>query len=235
MVKLDRILEKWIPKAKHIRKMVKITGVNEEIVRDVGADMPIEGLDVVKGVFQSGGTVELYLRTIATFLDDGREKMDEIKKCLAANELALYAIYVHALKSAAENIGAHDLSAAAKKLEAAGKQEDLAYIETYNDKFLADLETLLGNIGNALSLRSENKNKPAPLSPELIEDELLKLKAALESMDAWAISKAVNSLEESARTGDMGALVRNISKNILMAEYDEAVAQIDVFLQSTFP
>lgn len=118
----------------------------------------IEGVDVRKGVDMSGGLLDLYIETLAVFHGDGVMKIDEINTCLETNNLSLYAIYVHALKSAAASIGAEKLSETAKTLEIAGDQEDLNFIQKHNEQFLSDLTRLLNNIEDALSAYGDHKS-----------------------------------------------------------------------------
>ena len=57
------------------------------------------------------------------------------------------------------------------------------------------------------------------------------MKAALENLDADTINRTVDDLQRSARAGDAAIAVRNISNNILLAEYDEAISMINALLQ----
>jgi len=91
------------------------------------------------------------LETLAVFLQDGLEKIDNIKMCLDTDNMSLYVTHVHALKSAAAIIGADELSELAKELEQAGNQENVAFIQTHNSNLLSALESLTINISDTLS------------------------------------------------------------------------------------
>jgi len=108
--------------------------------------LSIDGLDIKKGIANSGGKEELYREILYAFYNDGLQKIDEIKECIASGNMNDYSFYVHALKSAAANIGAGRLAEAAKSLEAAGDSGDTNYIQTNNEGFLADLKVLLNEI-----------------------------------------------------------------------------------------
>jgi len=132
--KLNAVLEKWIPKGQK----------NVITHNDTGPkSIMIDGLDVEQGIKLSGGSYEFYLEILAVFYEDGIQKIDEINDCIANNKMADYPIYVHALKSAATNIGAGRLAEAAGALEAAGARGDINYIQTHNTNFLADLKIFL--------------------------------------------------------------------------------------------
>jgi len=89
VVKLNIILEDWIPKEK------------QEEARD-GSKHDFNKIN---------------LQTLAVFYEDGLKKIKEIKRCLEIEDYPLYTIYVHALKSALANIGVREMSETAKSLE----------------------------------------------------------------------------------------------------------------------
>jgi HPt (histidine-containing phosphotransfer) domain-containing protein len=168
------------------------------------------------------------------FYEDGFEKIEEIKKCLDTGDLQLYATHVHGLKSAAASIGAEQLSIAAKALETAGKDNNLVYIRSHNPKFLMDLETILRGIGKALDkFNRQYESETGGLATEELRAELVKLRAALDGFDSAAIDEAANALQKYTHHADFGATAKSISQNVLIGEYDEAVAQIDELLKET--
>ena len=221
---LHSILKKWIPKDKQkdqAAAAIKDPGSGKHIV--------IEGLDYNKGILRSGGNVELYLETLAVFYQDASERINKIGDCLKTGDLRLYTTYIHALKSAVANIGADELSESAKELEMAGVQGDLPYVETHNEIFLAGLKALLNNIDHALSSQYQEERKDL-FDTELFNAELVKLKIALENMDAAAMNRAIEKLQKMAQTEDI-AVVRNMSKNILIAEYGDAISLTQALLR----
>jgi len=228
-VKLDAILEKWIPKEKQSKSADGIVADSEAEERNSSQNMEIEGLDVEKGIALSGGTVEKYMKTLAIFLRDGSEKAGEINECLKTDNLPLYATYAHALKSAAANIGADKLSEMAKMLEIAGKQEDLAFIQSHNAKLLSALELLMNNINEALKARKQDERKPMDM--ELLKAELTKLAEAMDAVNPRAIKAAVKSIQPYTQALDIGGTVENILKNTSIGKYDEAISMINDLLQ----
>jgi HPt (histidine-containing phosphotransfer) domain-containing protein len=110
----------------------------------------INGLDIDKGIANSGGKPQLYKEILAVFYEDGLQKIDEIEGCMASGNMKNFSIYVHALKSAAANIGAKRLAEASEALETAGDTGDFNYIQTNTESFLADLKALLKEIKNNL-------------------------------------------------------------------------------------
>jgi len=146
MTKLHEILVKWIPE--HKWELTEERNSRKE--NDSGFNMEIKGVNVKKGVALTGGTIDNYTKTLATFHKDGLEKNRQLRSCLVTADLPLFTIYIHALKSAAANIGADNLSEAASALEEAGKEGDISYVTSNSVQFLTDLEALLDNINTAL-------------------------------------------------------------------------------------
>jgi CheY-like chemotaxis protein len=223
-IKLNSILAKWIPQEKQEKK----TG-DEEKVTDEMIDLKIEGINVKKGIKITGGTLELYMRTLATFHKDAVQKIEEIRASLETGNYHLYATYAHALKSASANIGAFDLSDFAKELEMAGKRADSAFIELNNFKFLGNLKTILNDIGQVLE--SNKKKCNVSVNLELLKSELGKLEEALMAMDFEAISKVSDDLQKFAQADGVDASLEKILQNVLIGEYDEAIIEIKPLLK----
>ncbi|MCL1918054.1 MAG: ATP-binding protein [Peptococcaceae bacterium] len=147
MVKLNMVLEKWIPREK--KKPSGDKNRTEAVSLGQGE---IEGININEGIAMTGGSMDTYLQTLAIFYADGLEKMEEIRTSLKEINLPLYTTYVHALISASASIGAKEVSEAAKALETAAKRQDFAYIRAHNNQFLEDLKKLLEGIDQKLSI-----------------------------------------------------------------------------------
>jgi len=173
IIKLNSILEKWLPE----EKQEKTTETAH-----TSSNVNIEILD--------------------TFYKDGLKKIKEIKECLETENYSLYTIYIHALKSASASVGALDLSEKAKLLEKAGKQGDFTYIKHNTSKFLTALETLLDSI-NATLLENKKIGQEGPLDFEALKIELNKLKEAIGIFDSDAIDEATKSLRAFTQVAEV--------------------------------
>jgi PAS domain S-box-containing protein len=224
--KLNAILEKWMPREK---KKQPFAEEDEKISPEIKID--IEGVNTERGIFFSGGTEESYLDTLAIFQKDGFEKIKSINDCLNNNDLNLYTVHVHGLKSASANIGADALSKAAAVLEQAGERQDKEYIDEHTPEFLASLEAMLHNIMNALVLRQEKiENDKYDIGEFRLE--LSMLKEALKSFDAGTINKSVENLGNIVHSGSVKSRIVDISDKILLGEYEDALDIIEELLKS---
>jgi len=232
-VRLNTLLEKWVPKEK------QHGSVNNKKYDDQASspvNIKIAGVNTNKGVKLSGGVVEYYYEILATFYEDWLERRKEIKNCLDDGNIPMYTSNVHALKGAAATIGADNLSEAANALEVAGIHNDLVYIKENNDNALLMLKELLEGIDTAISSKetddAEDDKDEADKDAEaktLIE-ELKELKSALEVYDFEEINKAVDELSVSARTDNDKKLVKKISRHVMLVEYEEISALIDSYI-----
>jgi len=225
MNNLNTILDKWIPAEKRKAMEKPLEKPNQDT--DVGFE--IEGLNIKQGITLSGGTVENYMRTLAIFLKDGRAKLGNIRMCLETNNLPLYTIYIHAMVSASANVGAQSLSDTAKTLENAGKQEDRVFIQTHNERFLTDLETLLERI-NAVLPRAEDAKPKSYVCWESVKTELTLLKTALNAYDSATIKRLTVDLQAMPQSSEVAPVIADILHNVLIGDYDKTITLIDSVL-----
>jgi signal transduction histidine kinase/CheY-like chemotaxis protein/HPt (histidine-containing phosphotransfer) domain-containing protein len=243
MSRLTALLQKWIPLEKQ-----KISGGTKSLsLEGEGKDddeekkledkkeknMPeIAGVDALKGIVMTGGTLDGYLSALGIFLEDGREKLQQIRACFEEGNIALYTTFVHAVKSASASVGASEISDYAKRLEAAGKAEDTAYIEQNTGVFLDNFALVLENIGRTLP---KCLNSVA-VSQETLRKELEELKSALDAMDMGKAERSLNILQKSSacESEAFRAEVEKIAQYILLSDYDEASGAITSFLKKSF-
>jgi CheY-like chemotaxis protein len=231
---LNTLLKTFIPIDKQ-SKTSKGSKAGGHAEQPLLPEIDIEGVDVVKGIWQTGRSVKFYCETLTVFLEDGREKITDINNCLDTGNLSHYTTVVHALKSALANIGAYILSQSASNLETAGRQNDMQFIEKNNEKFIIMLEQLLSDIDNALLLYNKNRHEESSTDESLINEqmkpELTILKNALLEMDAAVIFPTVDKLLEMNLPNNTISTIRAISKHVMMAEYDEADVLIESLLR----
>jgi len=141
--RLKNIISKWIPDDKQVISSARGNTVKSEV-------FDITGLDVEKGMEMTGGTAKGYMMVLKSFYANGRRLLKEMKDCLEKDNISLYGIHVHALKSITSSIGSEELSRLAADLELASVNKDKLFIKSSHDKFHVALEMLLDNIAPAI-------------------------------------------------------------------------------------
>ncbi len=96
------------------------------------------GINVEMGLDFCAGEKDFYVEMLQMFDSQAEEKKQELEDLYKAGNWADYAVKAHALKSTSLTIGAEGLSAYAKTLEQAGKNEDAEYIRE-NHPVLLDM------------------------------------------------------------------------------------------------
>jgi PAS domain S-box-containing protein len=228
-IKLNAVLEKWIPKEKKKHHIAEEDIILVEMDGGSSGKIEIGGLNAEKGLFFSGGTEQSFLETLAIFQKDGNEKIKEITESLDKGDLDLYTVHVHALKSASANIGAEALSDAAAVLEQAGERHDKEYIESHTPALLESLKTMLNDIMVFLAQKQDKTEGDRYDVKELVS-ELSILKEALEAFDAGTINKSVETLGNIVRSGSVKTQILDISEKILVGEYEEALDIVEKLL-----
>jgi CheY-like chemotaxis protein len=223
---LDSTLKRWLPEAK-----LEERSEENEAAKIMGAlefkNIKIKGIDVETGVYMTGGNAENYLRTLSIFKDDGIEKITLLRDCLVKNNLNLYAVHVHALKSASSSIGAMKISKLARSLEMSAKNDDWDFVLKNNEKFIEELLILLESIENTiLTVRAAKKKKNVAVKDVdmvMILEKASVLKDALVAFDMAVVDEVLLFLKTQVQPDSaMDALIDEISNNVLTCEYDKA-------------
>jgi len=224
--KLDDMLNRWISKDK------KEYGAGKTLKKTSSKFPVIKGIDFQKGINMTGGTEAGYRLVLSTFRKDALERMQLLREMLEKDDISLFTTNVHALKSASASIGAAEISAAAVKLEEAGKKGDKAYINKNLDKFIEDLTTTVAGIASALGLDTE---KPADSTAgsgisHTLFLMLKRLETALKAQKAEDIDRLLNEILRQPVDEKTKKSIEKVSDDILMTEFDNAIKIIDEIL-----
>ena len=231
MAKMHSMLIKWIPADKWENEEESEDNKEQEPADSIEINMiQINGVNVGRGIARTGGTIENYIRMLAIFQKDSIGKKKEIKLCLDTTDLPLFTIYVHAMKSAAANIGAENLSEAAAVLEEAGREGNIQLITTRSMQFLADLDELLQNIDAVLAIANDRKQN-IPVDTDYINDELKRLREAIISFDSISIKKSEDSLRKFTHAADIGVTIDNILQYVLIGDDENAISLISSIIE----
>jgi len=227
VARLNDILAKWVPKEK--QRQTDFSPAADE-VQATALDIHINGVDVVKGLALSGGNVPLYMDLIATFVIECTKKLDELTRCFEADDIPLYTIHVHALKTACANIGAVAVSKEAENLESAGDRRYVEFIRKHHGDFVDSLSRLISDIDETIT----DIEKPSGAAPsgETVFNELAELKAAIEKFDITAIDKISENMQNSVHHPTYGEAVSKILRLTFISKYKQAETLINDLMEN---
>ena len=100
------------------------------------------------------GDAELADEVVQIFLDEGPTMLDRVRKAAASGDAAAVRFTAHALKGAAANISAHNVSAAALRLEMMGREGQLAAVQ----QGVATLEAEIARLEDALRPKPQGRS-----------------------------------------------------------------------------
>jgi HPt (histidine-containing phosphotransfer) domain-containing protein len=181
---------------------------------------PIAGVDVPLGVSRIGGDARNYVEMLAAFVRDAEERLEKLDPA----DLKAFTTSVHALKSAAVNIGAPAVSALAAALETAGMANDEAAITGRLGEFVAALTALNANIRAALKKAQDAVTEPAVQTSPEAREILGELKDAIRALKIDAIDAALERLRHVPLDLHWREQIAAIANMVLLACFDEALA-----------
>ncbi len=153
-----------------------------------------EGIDVEEGIKNSGG-ISSFIFSLKLFLDtiDGNSKI--ISDAYGTEDIRLYTIKVHALKSSARIIGAMALSKLAESLEDAGNKENTDFIELHTQELLTDYAEYKTKLSRLDSGAVDDSGKEE-IPPEELEDAYGALREVIPQMDYDSVEMILDDLKQ---------------------------------------
>jgi CheY-like chemotaxis protein len=134
------------------------------------------------------------------------------------NDVQMYIINVHAMKSALANIGKHELSALAFRLEQAGREKDINVLFSESGDFLEKLNMII----NEIKLKVEDNEDQADTEEALLnlKEKLIIIKKACDEFDKKTAKRTLNELREKSWSNSKKALINTMSEHLLHSEFE---------------
>ncbi|MCR5591201.1 MAG: response regulator [Lachnospiraceae bacterium] len=196
-------LEKTI--MKHLPEEMMMKPMKEDEVEDISEipeDMQwikeTEGINVDEAIKNSGG-ISNFIYSLEMFLDTIEDNSKVIKDAYDSENIRLYTIKVHALKTSARIVGAMALSQLAEKLEEAGNHEDMEFIYANTDKLLSEYHEFTEKL-ERLKAKEEADDEAGkePISEEELEDAYAALLETVPQMDYDAVEMIIQQVQSYA-------------------------------------
>ncbi|NOZ77681.1 MAG: response regulator [Acidobacteria bacterium] len=121
-------MDEYVPKPIDIRELAEVlarlTGEEVPAPQSLEKDQGAEPVDISRLELMSGNDVGFLKKIIFMFLDESESRLGALKHALEAADFETVHGEAHALKGAAGNLGAREVSEAAATLQQAAKAED---------------------------------------------------------------------------------------------------------------
>jgi CheY-like chemotaxis protein/HPt (histidine-containing phosphotransfer) domain-containing protein len=152
------------------------------------------------------------------------ESIYDMREVCKEEDLKMYIICIHSMKSALANIGAPELSVCALRLEQAGRDGNIDMIADETPEFLASLQTLIEEL-TPKKENGENRNitKTSGGDQVFLRYKLRVFEAACADYDKKSAKKAISDLKEKTWPVQIDNALDEISEYLLFSDFDEAV------------
>jgi signal transduction histidine kinase/CheY-like chemotaxis protein/HPt (histidine-containing phosphotransfer) domain-containing protein len=213
-----------------ISKPIDIREMNASLnrfVRDRQSPEVIEAARAAYGESATTAAVQVGSELVKIFIRDAEKAIAVLQSYEAGNfnendNLQMYIINVHALKSALANIGETKLADFAKELEQAGRDRNTAFLSDKTPAFLSDLRARVDSL----------KSDKAEYGASEVSDEdtayfrkmLLVIREACAIYDKKAARDALAELKKKPWTPGHGELLDAIAEHLLHGDFDEVEA-----------
>jgi len=150
-------------------------------------------------------------------------------KCRSSDDISMFIINVHAMKSALANVGEISLSEKAGKLEQAGRDKNSELILTELPYFL---ELLYEVIHKFESKETHAEEVPsAEGNNSLLKEKLLEIHFECSAYNKKAAKDLLAELKEKAWPHKTNDFLGTIAENLLHSDFDETIKAIEEFIK----
>jgi len=222
-----------------ISKPIDIRQLNASLNRLIRDKYPSEVVEAARKEKEEmekkdliGGHHQVDIELAQVFARDAEKAIKTIKSSMKNNlsdkeDVSMYVINVHAMKSALANIGEKELSATALRLEQAGREKNINVILTETSDFLEKLEKVINEIRQKKAKIESTEDTEESLL--LLKDKLKIIKDACSAMDKKTAKKALNELREKTWSHETNELINLIAEHLLHSEFEETSALVDKY------
>ncbi|WP_408070233.1 DegV family protein [Butyrivibrio sp. JL13D10] len=170
-----------------------------------GSDEPPKWYESIDGIdgeaaIKASGSEAAFKSVLKIFYESIDEYYDVLQRYYEAKDFDSYTIKIHALKSSCKLIGALESSKKAEKLEMAGKEGNISYIDENHEQFMKEYKRykdILSNVFMETGEKEEPENEPKrpQLSGVLLQSVYEGLRDGAEHMDYDAIDDVLKEID----------------------------------------
>nr|MCR5417013.1 response regulator [Pseudobutyrivibrio sp.] len=215
---LELTIKKHLPE--ELLQEIHMNDVPEEVDEMPGDKLwvyDVPGLSVPAGIENTGG-ISAFLYALKLFYDTIDTNLKNIVDAYLNEDIKLYTIKVHALKSSARIIGAADLSKMCEQLENAGNKEDLAYIYDNHEPMINEFKTYKEKLKKFEE--AEDQNQKTEIDSEELKSAIEALKEVVPAMDFDAVEMIVNQLEEYKLPEPEAGYIKKLKELMKTVDWD---------------
>jgi len=200
-----------------------------KLIRDKYPIEVVEAARKQKGIIHGKNNQNPFNSQLAEFFIRDTKKASKIlesifiNKCRRADDVSMFIINVHAMKSALANVGEKELSQEAQQLEQAGRDNDKKLIMEKLPLFLNSLYAVV----NKFEEKGRKTEKEGYGDYSQLKEKLLELRAACGEYNKKNAKNILTELKKKTWSQPVEEHLGILSGFLLHSEFDEAVKNID--------
>jgi HPt (histidine-containing phosphotransfer) domain-containing protein len=209
----------FIPKPIDVRQLNTIL---KKFIRDKQPFESVTPANKEKGVRAYGANESVNPELAEIFIRDAYKSIKILETIYENNaygddDVRLYTINVHAMKSALANVGEKELSAFASRLEQAGRDNDAAVMTAETPMFLGELRRVI----EEFTPRREDGGKAAEGERGYLHEKLLVIIQACEGHDRKTAKDAIVELRQRQWSRPIEETLGTMAENLLNGDFEE--------------
>jgi len=200
-----------------------------KLIRDKYPSDVVEAARKQKGILNSKNNQNPINSQLAEFFIRDTKKASKIlesiyiNKCRRVDDVSMFVINVHAMKSALANVGEKELSQEAQQLEQAGRDNDKKLIMEKLPLFLNSLYAVV----NKFEEKGRKTEKEGYGDYSQLKEKLLEIRAACGEYNKKTAKNILTELKNKTWSQPVEEHLGILSGFLLHSEFDEAVKNID--------
>jgi len=216
----------------YISKPIDIRQLNLLLNRLIRDKQPPEVLEAVKNgslkrppADEASSSSLLDPELARTFIRDAKKAVEALQKIhekhdvLDGDDIQLYTVTTHAMKSALANIGEEELSSVARKLETAGREGDAAVIAGQTPAFLSELQAVIRKI---TPKDDDDAHKAEDEDKAYLQEKLMVFRAACVVYDKKSAKEVIIDLKKKKWSRPTKEMLNLLAERLLHSDFEEA-------------
>lgn len=192
----------------------------------------LKDVDIDYGIKNCGGKLNDYLQVLKITYEYGEKQLNELRTAWNNNDLEFYTIKIHALKSSSLNIGARDISEAAKAQEMEGKAGNSSFIAEHMQSFCDEYQKLIDSIETVLKhynlISEQNTDGKAKMNDTIAKSIIQNIRKCI---DDFNFGEIYDILEET-HAYSMSPNYEKVFKELERLMEDLNIDEINILLDA---
>jgi len=224
-----------------ISKPIDIRQLNVSLNRLIRDKQPAEVVEAAQKEkaeldkkFIAGSSQHVDSQLAEIFARDGEKAASVLENLLKNNlrreeDVHMYIINVHAMKSALANIGETELSAAAMRLEQAGREKDINVMKAETNAFIDGLYAVIAKIKPKDADDEPSEDTEEALA--FLRKKLRVIREACAEFEKKTAKNTLNELREKTWSHKTREMLNKIAEHLLHSEFDNAAAIANQYIK----